>query len=1073
MAANPAFRRAAGAPPSMAAPAPAPGQMNVPGPGRPPVGPAPPPPIVTGMPVDPLYSPQSAPSITPPGPALTPPGGFHMVPPMPMHPLTLSSPSLVSQSQPLNMGKPLPQITPAMVNENNIAVAPALQHSASTSAVPQVRTESEPLSPGLGSPVMVTPDFTSKYMPDPIGEYTLRTALSLQDTLAFVLRSLSVDFYQPLLESPVGPSCEAEIVAAFKDILAFTDNAQRLADSMRDMVKRKNFVTLASILNEEKSYMLQLAQFSTALCDGFYKIRAIRGSKPEVNNFLAECFCGRNQKYVLDDLLLYAANYPQQMLQLCKTQLVYRVAFERAHGAVLSAAQFCEPLCPDVFIVRPYVEYDVPTNECLKPLSDIVVKTSELASWIGGSAVVRQIRIPPWKVAPDSLVSMKHRKLIEIVPGRIRHEKEFGLSYTVSGSLIIFSDCLVLCRNDSSDNYRKYVFSEFYAKETLSFITDAEKKSITLYNCEPCLDDKLLPPGWEEVSNSRKKEHFFVYKPGGIKQEQNPMAVGTVKNRAIFIIDSTTNVIQTSLKLRELTGNQDSPEIKEPPHIMVGVDIKTLTDFERLWKADLQMPELFMVLLQQLLTYGSSEKGIFRVAAEKRILDELCARIQTDELSKIEWSNYSIHHLSGLMKMLLRDMPTPLLPFELYSEFMGIARMEPKDRVAPLTDLVLRLPKYNREMLRWLIKMMYQIHCNQHVNAMDCKNLGIVTAPNILRNKSRAEMTEMNAANTVIGTMIEEYETIFEESLLGREVREAALAAKEWVLFRRKLLGTDSSVCSMVADPDNHTVLAIDGHATCALFDSEKGTFIKSVSLSKKLPGRVPPSNAIYINGKFWISFMISVLVIDAKTLEVEQTLSVPARSITLASENEVWVGGEGQITIFSAADFSVIETLTIKKRSVVAMVSFNGQVWGACKQVKKNEIHQWDQKTHAHVSHFVTDLKDIFALAVHGKTVWTASDTPCISAWDTETKECLARVTAAPVTFSICVLPDQVWFGSKEKTLIVDPKTFKCVGELHGYQPNTVYTLLPVPRGDHTEVWSGCFDKSVCIWSVTALPKL
>jgi len=428
------------------------------------------------------------------------------------------------------------------------------------------------------------------------------------------------------------------------------------------------------------------------------------------------------------------------------------------------------------------------------------------------------------------------------------------------------------------------------------------------------------------------------------------------------------------------------------------------------------------------------------------------------------------------MKMFLRDMPTPLLPMDMYSDFLAVANMDPDDRTKRLIELICRLPKYNQEMLRTLMKMLYQIQCNQHINAMDGKNLGIVTAPNILRNNSRAQMTEMNAANTVIGTMIEQYELIFERSVIGNEVREAAIASKEWVLFKRKLLGTQGGVRVMVANPDRNTVLALDSHGDCVLFDSENCTFIRSESVSKNLSTRVPPSAAIFSQGKFWIAFMNILLVLDGETLAVVHMANIPAQSIVAVGE-EVWVGGESKITVLSAADFSVLDTLLVKKRSIVAMVAVNGQVWGACKRMKKNErmeMHQWNQKDHAHVSHFITDTKDVFAMTVLGKnTVWTASDNPCVSVWDTETKECLARISTHPVAFSICALGDQVWFGSRDEIGIIDPKTYKCVGELRGYHQNLVFSTLPIVRSDHIEIWSGSFDKSVCIWSVTPLPRL
>jgi len=338
-------------------------------------------------------------------------------------------------------------------------------------------------------------------------------------------------------------------------------------------------------------------------------------------------------------------------------------------------------------------------------------------------------------------------------------------------------------------------------------------------------------------------------------------------------------------------------------------------------------------------------------------------------------------------------------------------------------------------------------------------------------------MTEMNAANTVIGAMIEQYEDIFERSQLGAEVREAAIAAREWVLFKRKLLGTQGGVRVMVANPEKHTILALDGRGDCVLFDSDSCMYLRSESVSSVLPARVPPSAALFSRGNFWIAFMNMLIILDGASLKVVHSMSAPALSIVAVGEDEIWVGGESTITIVSASDFSVIETLKVRKRSIVSMVAVHGQVWGACKRMKKNqrmEMHQWDQKSHAHVSHFLIDMKDVFAMTAFGKnTVWTASDNPCVSVWDIESKECLARISTHPVAFSICALSDQVWFGSRDDIVIIDPKSYRCVGELRGFHANSVFSTLPVVREDRTEIWSGSFDKSVCVWSVTPLPKI
>jgi len=413
----------------------------------------------------------------------------------------------------------------------------------------------------------------------------------------------------------------------------------------------------------------------------------------------------------------------------------------------------------------------------------------------------------------------------------------------------------------------------------------------------------------------------------------------------------------------------------------------------------------------------------------------------------------------------------------MYSDFMACSTMGVEERNERLTELICNLPDCNRGALRALMNVLYQIHCNNHVNAMDDKNLGIVTAPNILRNNSRAEMAEMSAANTVVSAMIENYERIFETGALAEEAREAAIASNEWVVFKRKLIGNIGGIRAMVADPDKHRVLSFDSHGDCVLFDSEKRTYIKSIPLSSKLSMRIPPFSVLYYKGKFWAGYMNQLVILDAETLDVVHSDKIPAQSMVIVGNDHIWVGGDGTMSVISAIDYSVVKQFSVGIQSIKAMVTVRDQVWAACKNNTKNsriEIHMWDMKTHEHVSMFYTDMKDVFAMTTFGnKTVWTASDNPCVSVLDIDSRECIARINTHPVAFSICALSDQVWFGSRDEIVIINPKTYTTVGELRRYQTDTVISTLPIIHEDRVEVWSGSFDKSVCVWSVTPLPDL
>lgn len=932
-----------------------------------------------------------------------------------------------------------------------------------------------------------------RVFPDMVGTHVLRTALHMHETLRYVLDSINSDFRLALLGA-FGQECEGELNTLFGEVAPFAEAVRQMTETLRAKLLENSAVQLATLVaTEGSSYLVTMGRLVTALNDGFFRLDTLRANMPGFADVLAACHPRANPDLALEDLFLFAASFPQQLLQLCKTQLTYRTAFERAHAAVHGAALFCQPLFPGVPVVPPFAACDVPGSSSLKALGTVALSAAELTAWIGGTTAVRQIRLPAGVALPDTLAGTQHRKLVDVVPGVLCVRQPYGLGYDVPASLLFFSDCLVLCRNvppnvtsegngssSSSSNvstYQKYLFVHLYGRDTLWYHVDSGQKAFTLASHVPC-PDATLPPGWEDASNARKKEKCFVYRAGGLKQETHPTAHGRLVDRFTFVVHTAESLVQTSQKLQELTNDAEMPECAVPAHTMIGVDIDTLVAFDQLWAPALRVPELCEVLMPYLVVHGVGEKGIFRVAAEKRVLDELCELVQTQELAKIDLDSYNINVVSGLLKMFLRDTPTPLLTTQMYNDFLEVASMAPDEQTLRLTDLVGLLPPNNRALLRALVNMLYQMNCNQHVNAMNDKNLGIVTAPNILRN-TRAEMIEMNHANLVVAAMIEHYEDIFVDSLNREDpVPPAPSLPCAWALFKRKLLGNEGSIRAMAHDADGGTVLTVDGHGNCVLFDARRGTYRRSESVAAALGCRLAPAGAVCTRGHYWVAFLSCVLVVDAATLETVHTRTpLSALSIAAPTPDEVWVGGDGAITVLAAADCTPVATIDTGGLAVVSMVAVGGQVWGACKAAHKGsfvQVHQWDVATRAHVSAITTDIRDVFAMAAHRSgTVWAASENPGVCVWDFATHACVARITAHPTAFCVCALDDQVWFGAGNNIAIVDPATFRCVGELRGYHTNSVSTLAVTRSANTTEVWSGSFDKSACVWTVTPLPPL
>jgi hypothetical protein len=145
-----------------------------------------------------------------------------------------------------------------------------------------------------------------------------------------------------------------------------------------------------------------------------------------------------------------------------------------------------------------------------------------------------------------------------------------------------------------------------------------------------------------------------------------------------------------------------------------------------------QYPLLVEACIQYLEEKGLEEEGIFRHSAA---LPELNALRQKVEEGNLDFSNVEDPHLiSGLLKAYLRELPEPLMTYDLYTEFVNINNtVAVEDKIVELQGLIKRLPPINRLILHRLCLLLYRITENTAKNRMGAFALSTVVVPNLLR----------------------------------------------------------------------------------------------------------------------------------------------------------------------------------------------------------------------------------------------------------------------------------------------------------------------------------------------------
>ncbi|KAM9715831.1 rho GTPase-activating protein 17a isoform 4-T7 [Menidia menidia] len=153
--------------------------------------------------------------------------------------------------------------------------------------------------------------------------------------------------------------------------------------------------------------------------------------------------------------------------------------------------------------------------------------------------------------------------------------------------------------------------------------------------------------------------------------------------------------------------------------------------------------------VMMLLETGMKEEGLFRIAAGASKLKKLKAALDCST-SQLEEFYSDPHAVAGALKSYLRELPEPLMTYQLYEEWIQASSvLDPDKRLQALWVVCDNLPKNNKSNLRYLVKFLAKLAQDSEVNKMTPSNIAIVLGPNLLWAKTEGSLAEMAAATSV------------------------------------------------------------------------------------------------------------------------------------------------------------------------------------------------------------------------------------------------------------------------------------------------------------------------------------
>ncbi|KAJ3601631.1 hypothetical protein NHX12_032599 [Muraenolepis orangiensis] len=155
--------------------------------------------------------------------------------------------------------------------------------------------------------------------------------------------------------------------------------------------------------------------------------------------------------------------------------------------------------------------------------------------------------------------------------------------------------------------------------------------------------------------------------------------------------------------------------------------------------------------------HSQALQGIYRVCGSKPRIQRLCQALETQG-DQVELSDISPHDIASVLKHFFKELPEPLLTFDLYGDLINVGKAIQrlsynKDRpgedtttgrltedvVSNLRSLLEALPPHHYSTLQHTMAHLYRVSEHSEHNKMSPGNLGIVFGPTLLRPPATAD----------------------------------------------------------------------------------------------------------------------------------------------------------------------------------------------------------------------------------------------------------------------------------------------------------------------------------------------
>uniref|UniRef100_A0A7S4J800 Uncharacterized protein n=1 Tax=Guillardia theta TaxID=55529 RepID=A0A7S4J800_GUITH len=183
----------------------------------------------------------------------------------------------------------------------------------------------------------------------------------------------------------------------------------------------------------------------------------------------------------------------------------------------------------------------------------------------------------------------------------------------------------------------------------------------------------------------------------------------------------------------------------------------------------LELPVVAKRCIAAIKQRGLKIEGILRVAGSALRIQRL--RLLFDVVGDYDVEEEAdIHTVASLLKLYLRELPEPVVPFEFYQDLVQLIDTKteakvPESKLEKLGRIVCLLPDCNKRLLTALLELAVEIIDNVDVNKMSAQGMATVLGPSLLRPNRPPEdsasvqmLSDSIAANRVTLVLVQNFE---------------------------------------------------------------------------------------------------------------------------------------------------------------------------------------------------------------------------------------------------------------------------------------------------------------------------